>query len=1083
MHSTAYRKAMSKLTVLLILVAWLFAPVHSLGQTISYSKKGISLEEVFEVIYAQTGYFFYYQTDLLKTAKRFDLSVKKASLDSVLTISFKNQPLVYELSNGVIHVREADTEKKLFNKKQNPVVGIVVNENGLPVPNVTITVGETNRITLTNSKGQFTLPDLELPAKLIFSSVGYQEKKVHVENNLPVRVTLTVAVNDLDESIVIGYGNTTRRLSTSSVGRVTAKTLEIQPVSNPVAALQGRIAGLFITQSNGLPGSNFNILIRGRNSIQQGTDPLFIVDGVPFDNQRLNQRTTLNANNPLNTINPLDIESIEVLKDADGTAIYGSRGANGVILITTKRIKANRLQLNASFSAGWGKTTSRQNLMSTQEYLTMRKEAFANDNRQPLLANAPDLLSWDSTAYTDWQQELIGGTARFTNTQLSIAAGTEQTKFNFSGNYVTDNTVFPGDFGNTRVSGQMQVTHQSNDKRFLLWLSGTASSDKSKLVRQDLTSQIAISPNMPSLFDESGNLIWEKDGISFTNPYSFLRQPYNATVERFAANFRARYQFTPQIEFTVTGGLNRVQMDEYGAFPRAAQNPDFANANAIFGNNKNSTWIVEPQLSYTRSFASNHQVNVLFGGTSQGSNMKRSLIDASGYPTDDLLGSTAGATLVNTQINGAHYSYIGFFGRISYSYAKKYLLNLSARRDGSSRFGPQQRFANFGSIGAGWVFTQETWMKKLEPIINFGKLRLSYGTTGNDQIGNYQFHSSWEATRFPYVNTSGLRPIRLFNPNYSWEQIEKLDAGVDLQLFASRIQLAVTRFTSRSNNQIINYTLPDQTGFSFVLQNFPGIVANSGWEFELSANPMQRTNFTWTTQLNLTIPRNKLVAFPDLESSSYASTYRVGYPLNLVQGFKYGGMDTQRGVYLFENSAGDLVHNPTQIQDYHLLGTLDPAFYGGISNSFHYKNWSIDVFFQIVKQSGRHFVFGQSTSPGNRNNRSRAVLDRWQPHQPSARYQQFTQLNSSEAFLAGYNISLSDANFVDASFARLKNLQLAYKLGAALAKRLQVSSFELFMQAQNLWTITSYQELDPETQSRSALPPIRMLTMGARISL
>ncbi len=1074
-----------KLTAFLLLILCLHASAKTFSQEITLSLTNANLETVFKEIRKQTHYKFLYTKEQLGSSQKVSIEVTKEPLEKVLEICFRNQPLTYVLEDKVVVIR---FKEKTIDKVETliplqDISGRITNEQGEPLAGATIAIKGTNKATATNDKGEFILTDADATSVLIISSVGYQMQEVRVQGKTKFFVQLKMAINSLDETVVIAYGTTTKRLNTGSVSKVGSEQISKQPVSNPLATLQGRAAGLFITQGNGLPGSNFSVLVRGRNSIQQGTEPLFIIDGVPFPSQKLTQRSQINANNPFNTINTLDIESIEILKDADATAIYGSRGANGVIIITTKKGKLNKTSLDLSIYSGLGKVTRTFDYLSTQDYLTMRREAFLNDGITPDISNAPDLLLWDTSRYTNWKKDLIGGTAHTTNIQISLSGGNDKTRFSFAVNYFKETTVFPKKFGNSRGSGSLNINHQSEDKKFYFNSSASYSSDKGNLIKQDLTAFLNLAPNLPSLYDSVGKLKWSENGVNFFNPYSILLQQYNGTTDRFTSNTAISYAILPKLLLKASVGYNHIDLTEYSNIPLASQDPAFAIAAANFGKSNFKTWIAEPQIEFRPSIGNKNSLLIMVGSSWQSSTANSSLTDASGYPNDNTLGSTAGASVIRTVVNSSMYKYSAIFTRISYNRQAKYLLNITARRDGSSRFGPNKQFANFGAVGVGWIFSKEQWLMKSIHGLSYGKLRGSIGITGNDQIGADQYLDTWSGTQYPYQGQSGYRPTRLFNPDYSWEQHSKIDAAIELGFLKDRILVTANWFLSKSNNQIINYSLPDQTGFSSVLKNFPGVVQNTGWEFEFTSKNVERKIFQWTTNINLTIAKNRLTKFPGIENSSYAKSYVIGQPLNIVQGFKFIRVDPANGIYQFLDKNRDTTYSPSQMTDLAVQGTTNPKFYGGLLNTFQIKDFQIDIFFQFVKQKGIDAIYGAGAGYGDIANQPVEILNRWRKAGDIAPYQKYTQDFGSNAYAAAYYISLSDAQLVDASFIRLKNLSLSYNIPVRILQKLKMQSVRVFVQSQNLLTITSYSGPDPENQSRTSLPPLKTVAFGIQVKL
>jgi TonB-linked SusC/RagA family outer membrane protein len=477
---------------------------------------------------------------------------------------------------------------------------------------------------------------------------------------------------------------------------------------------------------------------------------------------------------------------------------------------------------------------------------------------------------------------------------------------------------------------------------------------------------------------------------------------------------------------------------------------------------------MEPQFNYNRSF-DQHKLDILLGASWQEELLSGSSIYASNYSDEALLFTTTGASTLSASEKYEFYRYQSIFGRVNYQYKGRYLLNLTGRRDGSSRFGPGRRFANFGALGAAWIFTEEAFVKDHLSVLTFGKVRGSYGLTGNDKIGNYRFMDTYGSVRYPYQGISGLAPTRLFNPDYSWESNKKLEFALDLGFFNDRILLSSGWFRNRSGNQLLQYTLPVQTGFSGITKNLPAHIENSGWEFELNSINMQGI-FRWNTSFNLTLARNKLLDFPNLEISSYASRYAIGESLNIAKVYPYQGVDQETGLWKVDLAAGRII-----IQD------LDPKFYGGFNNSFQYKGLQLDVFFQFVKKEARNFVSSLPAVAGIRNfNMPVALQERWQVIENRTEIQRFGTVAPSTT--ARSNYFLSEGVFVDASFIRLKNMALSYQIPGRWVDNAVIQKARVYMQGQNLFTITNYEGNDPEVTVMTSLPPLRTMTFGIQIS-
>jgi TonB-linked SusC/RagA family outer membrane protein len=1071
-----------------MVIGCLFMTVPKImAQKITLSLKKVPLEKVFDKIEEQTSYQFFFAHEDLAGLPPVTIRVKEQNLSIILDECFKNSSLTYRIDHDYVTIK-AINRGALPDKRDSShllkVNGRILNEKGEGLPGATLQIKGMQIFINTDDEGYFNIDQIAKGTVLVISSIGYQSESFIV-SEAGFSHVLKTAVASLDETVVIAYGTTTRRLNTGAVGRLTANDISKQPVANPLGALEGRITGLQISQTNGLPGSNFKVLIRGTNSIQSGTDPLYIIDGVPFINNvnSFTQRSGLVANSPFNNIDPATIESIEVLKDADATAIYGSRGANGVILITTKKGKESGTHLSFSYTQNFSKVRNAFPLMNTPTYLMMRREAFKNDNILPNETNAPDLLVWDTTRYTDWKKMMIGHTAHSENAQVQLSGGNVHTKFGFGLGYLNDGTVFTGDFFDRRISGNVFVSHQSENKKFNFNVTASYTDEQTHLPQQDLTGFINLPPNMYLPYDSTGKLQWqEKPGtISNGNPFASLEQPYNTTTDRFTTTGLVSYKLLPRLTIKASLGYNQFMFNEKTYYPISSQDPSYApqGSNSI-GISSEKTWNVEPQIEYANDkVGKKGKLSVLVGTTFQESLDESQVTDGYGYTSDLLLKSIKAAPSVTVSNAYSQYRYNALFARINYNWAGKYLLNVTGRRDGSSRFGPGKQFANFGAVGAAWIFSEERFIQNNLPFLSFGKIRGSYGITGNDKIGNYQYLDSYAVTTYAYQGLSALRPARLYNPDFSWENNLKGEIGAELGFLKNRIMLNAAWFKNKSTNQIIQYTLPGQTGASSILMNFPGVVSNRGWEIELQTVNIRKGAFDWKTAFNISITRNRLDAFPGLASSTSATRYEIGQPLNLKRGYQFLGVDPATGVYRFNDLNKDGLINTA---DYITIGTTDPVFYGGLLNTVHYKNWQLDVHVQFTKQNGIDPVYSSLIKPGTMTNQADLLLERWQQAGDLQPYQRYTQTSTSSAGKAAALVTKSSAMLTDASFIRLKNIALQYTLGNTALKRLKLANVQLFVQAQNLATLTKYKGLDPESQSITSLPPLFTVAAGIKLT-
>ena len=1071
---------MARLTTIIVLATCLHLSAETYGQTITLSKKNASLSEIFLSIYQQTGYYFLYKDDLLKDARKVTIEVKDATLKEVLKICFEDQPISFTISDHTIVV----VRKQMPVPDRNlplTINGKVINERGEPMEGAYVFIKGTNTGVQTDSKGNFTIRADPDSVELLVSYAGYQTKTVSAHRGEIVRVTLSLSNNLLDQVQVIAYGITSRRLNTGDVSTVTAETITSQPVSNPLAALEGRVAGLVVTQQTGVPGGSFNVQIRGQSSIFNGNNPLYIIDGVPFTGTSINSDivgASINGGgSAFSNIDPSNIESIDILKDADATAIYGSRGANGVVLITTKKGKSGKTSFDFNINAGAGSVTHMMPLLNTNNYLLMRHEAFTNDGATPDPAFDYDLTVWDTSRYTNWQNEIIGNNSSITNIQANLSGGNNNTQYILGGNYYHTTTVFPGDFADQKISTHFGLTQSSLDGRFKLSFSGNYILDDNNLPAFDPTRYaVTLPPDAPAGLKPDGQINWENGTFTY-NPYQFLLQPYKSNANNLIGDLTMSYSFIKGLDIKVNLGYNRMQISETAEFPIATLNPAYGQTtgSAYFSNQSLNSWIIEPQAEYKKSGKAG-KFDLLIGLTFQQNLNKGENLSATGFTNDAFLENIAAASQIYViSSKDIDYRYQSGFARLNYNWQDKYILNLTGRRDGSSRFGPGNQFANFGAIGGAWLFSNEKWWKEFFPFISFGKLRGSYGITGNDQIGDYGYLDSWTPTPYPYQGLSGLQPTGLANADYGWENNRKSELGVDLGLLKDKILFSVSYYENKSSNQLINYTLPGITGFAGIVQNSVATVRNSGFEFELNIANIKSKNFSWQAGINLTIPKNELLNYPGLSGSPYANTYVVGKSLSILKAYHYTGVNAQTGLYSFQSKDPA---NPVYPDDLKAVKQLGARYYGGFQNSFSYKNWRLGFFIQFVDQLGYNYLYYNFTQPGMSGNQPDWVLNRWQKSGDRPLVEKFSQ-NYGEAYSSYLNVTTSsDQVLSDASYIRLKTLDFSYTFSGNWMKKMKLEGLRIYVQGQNLFTITHYMGMDPENQNLTTLPPLKILTAG-----
>ncbi|HEY4286362.1 MAG TPA: SusC/RagA family TonB-linked outer membrane protein [Puia sp.] len=1117
------------------------------SQMITLHEKQASLPSIFDKIRQQTGYDFLVTKNIVKDIRPISIELEKVPLKSALEKVFAGLPLEFEIFDKSILVRKkkpaaAGSDQTTATTGEDPIVvrGRVMDTTGTGLGQASIDVsGEKRRKYITNARGEFEISLIQPGDTIHVSYVGYIDKNVvYTKNNNYIYIRLAISQSVLDQTVVQAYGTTSRRYSIGDISTVTAEDIAKQPVSNVALALQGRVPGLLVTPlGGGVPGAAIHLQVRGQNTVNpnQGSSrtntnllynqPLILVDGIPTAMQNNTPTQLLNSFvagagsaglSPINGINPADIESISILKDADATSIYGSQGANGVIIITTKRGKSGKTQFNINVNTGPNSPVENLKMLHTQPYLQLRRTALALDSINLATAPSyvqssfPDVLNFDTTKYTDFVKKFFNGNPMNTDVHASISGGSGSDSYILSGGYTRSAYNLPGNFADNRLSFHSGAHHTSLDRKFNLDFGADLSYDKNNsAVTATAAGAMGLPPDYPDFFTPSGALAWNYNGFALNQIFATLRQPYS--IEQFSTNIniKADYEIIPGLRASVLAGYSRADNKEYSAMPRSAQDPssNSINATADFSSSIGQSIDIEPQLNY-RKYIGKGVLTVLAGGTYTRKASSSTEQDGSGYPDDALLQTIQAARTVMAYDNSSIYKYVAGFGRINYIHDGKYIINLTGRRDGSSNFGPNHQFGNFGSAGLGWIFSEEKGFKNALPFISFGKLSGDYGTNGTDGVAAYMFQPFYKIFNSNPTTFQGSIPFipnNLDNPNYTWASKHAINVHIDLGFLKDRILLGASWYQNRTGNQLTASPLSSITGFSSVVENMNANVQNRGVEFTLSTKNIQTKDFTWTSTFNISANRNKLISFPGLDHSAYSGTYEIGKPVTLLYGFKYAGLNPTNGVYQFYKGNGKslanlLAYDSTALNytplskggDEVVLGNSEPAFYGGLGNSFTYKGISLSMFFQFSKAYAANYqsaVYSIGV-PGSMTNFPAFIQDQlWtSPNDKNAVLERPTTVNGSTktaqaaSKAEGYFIASSGA-YSDDFYVRLKTLSISYSLPRKWVKTMHMTNFNVYINAQNVLTFTNYKYGDPEMPGQMVgIPTQRIIAGGLSVS-
>lgn len=1053
------------------------------AQKISLNLKKATLTKVLNEVTKQTGYVFIYDQNEIGKSK-IDIQLKDATLQEVFAYCEKFYHITYKIigKNVVIKRKIEEGEFKLN--------GTISTENNTELQDVSIYMPRLQKFVFSDADGNFSISDVKIGDSITLALVGYNELSEVVDNS-KMLFFLTKKSNDLEDVQVLAYGQTTnRRLNTGSSVKVTAKELERTATLDPVQALQGRVPGLVITPNSGLAGANSNITLRGVNSTSQASGvnsynstntPLFIVDGIPFNNNSLTQLGNSSQygyqESPFKSIDPNNIESIEVLKDADATAIYGARGANGVILITTKKGRKDGLNFNLNIGTTMQHIPKYVKMLNTTQYLELRRQAYANDLAdgnvfEPMDAtNSPDVLAWDTTINHNWAKEYFNKWAHLNTVDFSVNGGNAYNSFSASASYNNQTTIYNSHSGIDRGSFMLTGNHSSKDGKFSINAMLSYSVDRNRVIPMSLDNFINLPPDF-SLYNSDGSINWALGGSS-GNPIAAQMNTMRNHTKSFNSSFNLSYEILQGLSFKLNAGYNWMYLNEFGQNPIASQDPSngtmLGSSQKSFS--KNYTLNVEPQLNYEKYLGKNH-FSVLLGGTYMKTSTLVNGESAIGFTSDKDLNDYSKAQAINYTYQEGTYKFLSGFARVGYDYDSKYVINLTGRRDGSSRFGPGKQYGDFGSIGAAWNFSDEKFFEWMKPAISFAKLRGSYGITGSDQIGDYQYYVNYDFVYSPYQDQLGYYPQNLYNSDYQWESTKKLDIGLELGFWDNRLYFTGDYYRNVTGNQLTGYQLPTFTGEDHVMANLNAKTQNTGFEFTLRFDEIKSKDFNWTTNFNFAIERNKLLSFPGLATSGYQTYYFLGKPISNITGYTNAKINPADGSVSVEDINKDGTITVEGDQGY--IGSKLPKYTGGIENTFTYKNLSLDVFFTFKNQA---YTQVYTFQPGSTYNQPEIVWGNiWQERGDVKKFPKASTTYTNDMYL--FNNSL--AAYYSGSYLRLQSATLNYSLPKNWIKRFGFTKFDVYAMSNNLFTFTSNPGFDPETGM--SMPNLRSFTFGIRTS-
>ena len=983
---------------------------------------------------------------------------------------------------------------------QSKLDGTVVDDaTNQPIIGASVVIKGTTHGVQTDAEGKFYFQTgQKFPYTLIVSYIGYKKAEIIVEKN-PITINLKEERQELDELVVVGYGSQKRKDITGSVASVPKANLS-QVTSSADNLLRGAISGVVVTQSSGRPGASSSVRIRGGNSITAGNEPLYVVDGILIYNDNSNSSAGVSfagaSVNVLSTINPADIESIEVLKDASATAIYGSRGANGVVIITTK--KGTKGQDNISYQGYFGvqSVSKKLDLMNASQWASLRNDVQASIGQAPSFS-AAQIEAFKTSGGSDWQSAAFVRAAPIQNHQLSFSGGDERSRYAVSAGYFDqEGTVIGSDF--KRIS--LRINYEKNySQNFKFGVNANYSNSVSNgvgtnnaggrnpnpLVSVALTAPVVPIKNEDGSYNVTNNPYATSVNGYVPNPINDLENTINETkINRILTSLFGEYKITKKLtaKVAVSGDVINTKQNYYA--PANTTNGAGTKGLASVGDRLVSSVLNENTLNYNTTFGENHKFSALGGYTLQYTQGETVTAGANTFVNDaNTYNSLQDGVPVKPYSDAFESVLKSWLTRVNYSYKGKYNFTLSARADGSSRFGAESLWGYFPSAGFSWNITDEEFANNIKGVTE-AKLRITAGTTGNQEIGNYLSLAQMGSVNYSFGGTlyTGLAPTRLANPDLKWEKTNQYNVGLDLSLLDRKVNFVFDVYYKKTNDLLINVPVPLTSGYATVLQNIGG-VENKGIEIGLTTENVRTKNFSWNSNIVFSANKNKVVSigngvdqfFPVVPNGSLLQqqpvTVKVGLPLGTFWGYRTNGIfqtqeevNTQPKINSLANTrVGDRKYVDTNgdgvitALDKGNLGSSQPKFVGSFTNTISYNDFDLNFSFQGSYGAKIFNALNQQLEISTLGTNAAATLeDRWTPANPS---NEIPRASSSPVGI------VSERYVEDASFLRLKLITLGYTLPKSVSSKLGAKSVKFYVSAENLITWTKYTGYDPEVSS------------------
>ncbi len=1045
--------AMRTTIILILLSAFSSFAVDNYAQNkqLSVTFSNAPLKKVLKEIEKQSEFYFMYNDAKLDVQQKVSVNLNDGNIYELLDKVLDNTGIDYKIMNKqiVLNTKKAENEALMQDNGLITVTGTIKDaETDEPLPGVSIILVGTQKGTTTdiNGKYSFRVPE---DGTLEFSFVGYQAQKIEIKGRTTINVDLEKELQKLDEVVVIGYGSSSKKLLSMSVSNVNAEKIEETVASGIQDALQGRSSGVHINKNSGTPGAGISVNIRGKSSISAGTQPLYVVDGIPVTRGDYSQISMEGQGiSAIADLNPNNIKSISILKDASAAAIYGARAGNGVVLIETKDGKKGKTKIDFKAYYGLQEVYKKLDMMNADEwknYVRSFDPGFMSDLQS---------MVGDTTINTNWQDEVLRR-APISNYELSFNGGSDGTRFYISGRYFKQKGVVLGtDYD--KINIRINVDHDVTNK-FKIGSRISLTHTDNDRVRgdQSINGVLPNAVSMPPVYpvkDESGKYFQD---AWWDNPVAIGKEVVNnAKSFRALANVFGEYNILEGLSFKNQWGVDVYNLHERRFEPSIVKSAINENGFGVDATSEVKKLTQQSTLKYIKSLNNKHNFNFLLGYSFELENRRYNSLNGKNFPSNELEYLASAGTIEDGSSSAYNEGIQSFFGRVNYNYNNKYIFSLSVRRDGSSNFGPNNKYATFPSGSFAWRIGEENFMSGISWLSEL-KYRISYGLTGNDQIGQLNYLPLF-SSGYNYLGSSGIIPTQIPNKDLKWESTANFNTGIDLAVFDERIIFGADYYYNVTTDLLLNRPLPGTSGYTSYAANV-GSLENKGLEFSLNTDNIRGGNFNWNSSFNISLNRNKVLELykgqPITNVGRGNNAAIEGEAVSVFYMYESLGVDPSTGELVFEDLNNDGEYTDA---DRKVVGNPNPDFTGGFSNDFQYKNFSLSVFLQFTYGNDIYNgvrQYAENMTLGTNDNQLTTIQDRWK--KPG-------DVTYVPKYNGTFNQNISSQYIEDGSYLRVKNVTLNYNLGKQLLDKTTFSSAGVYLKVENLYTLTPYSGMDPE---------------------